>query len=317
MSEQQNEVRSDVTVVTPENFAQYVDEKMGIVSDTPEQAAEKELAKIAENKTAADAEKVAEEDPTHDAGELPEEKKKGINERFSKLSTAKREAETAKAESDAKAKAAEERANKLEQEANDLRAKYEPKKIEQDPEPLPEQFADLSQYREALKEWTADDTRRKDAIAKAENEQKQHRETIVKKWSKRQETVKSALPDYAETLAASDVKVSNQIREAILESDVGPEILYHLAKNPEIAEELNAMTTEKALIKFGKLEDKLTPANEDLKPATRVVEISKAPAPISPLKGSTSVTTNGLDAKGEFHGTAQEWRRMREAGKIK
>lgn len=317
MSEQQNEIRADVTVVTPENFDAYVNEKMGIVVDDPEQAAAKELAKIAENTAAADAEKVGEEDPTHDAGELPDEKKKGINERFSKLSGAKKEAEAVAAAAKAEAKEFKERMEKLEQEANDLRNKYEPKKIEQDPEPTIDQFTDINEYRSALKEWTADDTRRKDAAIAAESAQKAKHETVVKGWRDRQEAAKIAIPDYAETIAGSDLKVSDQIRDEILESDVGPQLLYHFAKNPDLVAELNAMTSAKALKMFGKLEDKLTPSSSESKPALKVVEVSKAPAPISPLKGSTSVTINGLDAKGEFHGTAQEWRKMREAGKIK
>jgi hypothetical protein len=316
MSEQQT-ARADVVVVTPENFNQYVDEKMGIVAATPEQTAEKELAALNESNAAAEAAKTAEEDPTHDVAELPDEKKKGINERFSKLSTAKREAEAAAAEAKEEAKAAKERMATLEQEANDLRAKYEPVKTEQDPEPRADQFTDLEEYRSALKEWTADDVRRKDAAEAAVKSQKAQHETIIKGWTTRQDAVKVAIPDYAETIAGSDLKVSDQIRDAVIESEIGPEILYHLAKNPDLVTELNAMTPAKALIKFGKLEDKLTPASGETKPAAKVVEISKAPAPITPLKGATSVTTNGLDAKGEFHGTAADWRRMREAGKIK
>jgi len=41
--------------------------------------------------------------------------------------------------------------------------------------------------------------------------------------------------------------VSNEVRDAIFESEVGPRILYHLAENPEIAEQLQGMTLTKAL----------------------------------------------------------------------
>jgi chromosome segregation ATPase len=317
MSEQQNEIRADVTVVTPENFDAYVNERMGIVEDTPEQVAQKELDAInATNAEAANAKEI-DEDPTHDVAELPDEKKKGINERFSKLSTAKREAEAATEAAKAEVKAEKERSAKLEQEANELRAKYEPVKTEQDPEPMPEQFTDLGQYREALKEWTADDTRRKDSIEAAEKSQIQRNNEVTKLWQDRQAATKATIPDYAETIANSELNVSNQIRDAIVESEIGPQVLYHLAKNPDLVAELNSMPVAKALIKFGKLEDKLTPASNESKPTLKVVEVSKAPAPISPLKGSTSVTTNGLDAKGEFHGTAEEWRKLRQSGKIK
>jgi len=311
------EVRSDVVVVTPDNFAQYVDEKMGIVADTPEQIAEKELAALTETKASTDAAKIAEEDPTHDAGELPDEKKKGINERFSKLSAAKRAAEEATTKALADAKAATERAEKVEQEAAELRNKYEPKKTEQDPEPRFDQFKNLEEYTLAVKEWSADNALRQREKQIAEDAKKSQQEKTIAGWNDRQAAVKVAIPDYAETLAASDLKVSNEIRDAVIESDIGPEILYHLAKNPEIVAELNAMAPAKALIKFGRLEVALTPSTEKPTGSAKVVEVSKAPAPITPLKGSSSVTTNGLDAKGEFHGTADEWRRLRQSGKIK
>ena len=110
--------------------------------------------------------------------------------------------------------------------------------------------------------------------------------------------------------AALDAAILNRLAES-------PARFYLLEVNPEIVAELNAMAPAKALIKFGRLEVALTPSTEKPTGSAKVVEVSKAPAPITPLKGSSSVTTNGLDAKGEFHGTADEWRRLRQSGKIK
>ncbi len=47
------------------------------------------------------------------------------------------------------------------------------------------------------------------------------------------------------------------------------------------------------------------------------VEVSKAPAPITPLNGRNAGTGVPIDDKGEFTGTPAEWRALRKAGKIK
>jgi hypothetical protein len=55
-------------------------------------------------------------------------------------------------------------------------------------------------------------------------------------------------------------------------------------------------------------------------PDTKVVpkvEISKAPAPISPLKGGSPVVDVPVDSNGEFKGSFAKYKELRTAGKIK
>ena len=115
-------------------------------------------------------------------------------------------------------------------------------------------------------------------------------------------------------VASSDVVVGDHIRDAILESDVGPKILYHLAENPEIAEKLSSLSTASALREIGKLEARFEKVEA---PAAKAVSVSKAPAPIAPLKAKGSALDVNIDSKGEFHGTFQAWKAARLAGKIR
>jgi hypothetical protein len=122
--------------------------------------------------------------------------------------------------------------------------------------------------------------------------------------------------------SAADISVSDAIRDAMLESEQGPRILYHLAENPELADKLNSMTQTSALREIGKLEARFE-ANATPKEAKTEAETkpsiarSKAPAPISPIKTSSAVADVGVSADGEFHGTYQQWRDSRKAGKIR
>lgn len=318
-----NKQRTDVTVVTPDNFNDFVaGQKPAAVVD-PEVKAKEELAKVeAEKKARLEAEakakkaEEAEEDIDH-----PDEEKKGrLNQRFSDLTAKRKEAE-AKAEKIAAEKNAERVAReKAEQERDALRAKYEPPKSEElGPEPLASQFTDVNEYGKALKDWTAEKTRKEDATKASEERQAREQAATAKAWQERQEAFRKENPDYDKTIAESDVKVSDQVKDAILDSDVGPQILHHLAKNTDIAARIGEMTVSRALKEVGKLEAKFTkdaPAAEA--PKTPLAEISKAPPPITPLRNASSpvVKLSGNDDVPQSM-TYEDWKALRKAGKIK
>ena len=113
-------------------------------------------------------------------------------------------------------------------------------------------------------------------------------------------------------------------KEHTKEHDVAMEIaLDHLAENPELVDVLNSSSPVKALREIGKLEAKFeakavtkeVPKSEaEQKPQ---VARSKAPAPITPIKASSVVADVGVDTNGEFHGTYQQWREARKAGRVR
>ena len=114
-------------------------------------------------------------------------------------------------------------------------------------------------------------------------------------------------------IASSDVSVSDQVRDAILESDVGPRILYHLAENPEVAQSLNSLTVQAALRMLGRLEAKFEKVEAEEPAAKPAPTKSKAPAPISPIRGSGAVPDVSDADKMDF----QQWKAARKAGKIR
>lgn len=313
---------SRVTVVTADNYEAYVDEKLGVKQPSPEEKAAKELEKIEADKK---AKKPAETDVEAEAGvseHLPKDKKGKLNERFSELTAARKEAEAKAEKSAAEAKVAREAREQAEADARALREKYEPVKTDPDPEPQPSQFTEIGEYTKALKEWAADNTRREDAKKAQEKRAADERETVSKAWGERQTATKKELEDYEKVISESSVKVSDQVRDAILESELGPKILYHLAKNPDVAEKIGQLTVGKALKQIGVLEATLggTKADkvEQKEPKTPVAEISKAPAPITPLRGANAPVSNlsGNDVVPSSM-TYDDWKKLRVAGKIK
>lgn len=186
-------------------------------------------------------------------------------------------------------------------------------------EPKPEQFSDMYEYAKALAEYTADrklmerDKEEKARKAAAEQEQK------FKAWADRVNAAKNDLPDFDDMVQSSDVRVSDPVRDAIIESEHGPQILYYLAENSEFAKKLADMSVVSAVREIGKVEARFVrEATKESTPEVKpVVGKSKAPAPINPLRGAVNTVDANLDADGNFHGTYQQWKAARAAKKIR
>ena len=309
-------------VLTSENAPAFYAARMN--AGAPEPAAAEPAAAVESEpgkKAAAEGESDVQSQEPDSPGENPPTNV--IGRRYSELTERAKTAE-AKAAEEATKVETERRARMLaEQTAAELRAKYEPPKADPlGPEPKPEQFNNTAEFAEALKDYTAEKV-------KLEIDTQQRSDKVNRAWNERQTAAKAVLPDYdAVIAAASDLAVTNEVRDAILESDQGAFILHHLAKNSAVVADLAAMKPEARLRYIGKLEGKFeaqaatkpaTDGKSDAKPATAAAaEISRAPAPINPLRGSGSMAADvPLDAQGQFHGTAAQWRELRKAGKIK
>ncbi len=318
-----------VTVVSQENFQDYVTQELGAKApaenEDPEAVAAQEFAKIEEKKA---EEKAAEDGPREGdtdgskvffKGKWKDKSDFGYRLHL-KEEEVKKAAKADIEKASSEAKTAREEAAKAAKERDELKAKYEPpKSSELGPEPKMGDYTDVADYLTARDVWVADKTRKEDA-AKAEGvRQTQEREAAVKRWNERQEAVKTKIPDYEAKLAASPVMLSDQMRDAVIESEVGPEILAHFADNPAVADEMGKMTVAKMLREFGKLEVSIGGTE---KPGTKsetkapVVEISRAPAPITPLKGANHGSGLKVDAAGNWIGTFEEFKAADRAGKF-
>lgn len=295
-----------VKVVTPDNFNAYVNERLGI---DPEADAKKALE-------AVETEKAERKDEGEvDLAEVPEKKKSKINERFKELTDKRKEAEKLAEERALEAKEAKEERDRLKAEKEALLAKYETPKEDLGPEPELKDFANVEEYSKALKDWTIETAKREERAKQIQAQEEKRTQEIQKQWSKNLTEARKDIPDYDEVLNTSEVKVSDQVRDAILESDVGPKILHHLAKNPDLADKIGEMTVGGALRAIGRLEAELSGKPQ---PKTTLAEISKAPAPISPLKGENAPvgSLKGTDDVPK-NWNYEDWKKARQAGKIK
>ena len=288
------------SVLTSENAAEFYANKLGLadrdddvaVDESPEPSAESEQS-----------------EPEAEQSKTTEEKKQNpkLEKRFSELT---KQREQAKAEAQAERQqreALETRLRALEQQAAPVQAQSV------DTEPQPGQFQDAFEYAKALAQYSTEKALAARDQQEANKIANEERQKVIQSWSAKLEKVKAEMPDYDDVVSTANVVVSDDIRDSILESDVGPRILYHLADDLEYAQKLAQMPTRKAMIEIGKLE-KLYEKSEA---KIETVAKSKAPAPIRPLKAGNGQADIPINSSGEFHGTYQSWKEARRAGKIR
>lgn len=146
------------------------------------------------------------------------------------------------------------------------------------PKPTPDQFQDHNEYVEALAEFKAKEIFEKASAERAQQEAARVRATT---FTERQNAFRQQAADYDDVVGNADIAVQPHVLDLLQDSELGPAMAYHMAKNPEVAERLNGLSPVQAAREFGKIESSLsTPAPA---PAAPVKQPSKAPAPITPV----------------------------------
>ena len=297
------------SIVTSENLAEYNADKLGLASESSPTAAET----VDEKSSSEPAADVGQSEPG-----LAEDEATGTDEKKQNPKLEKRFSELTKARKEAEAQVAEERKAResLEARLAALEGNRAPNQApESNQKPSPDSYKDAFEYAEALAEWSAEN-----ALAKREQEVKQKeveakRATVIQTWQQKLEATKAELPDYEVMVASSSMSVNDTVRDAIVESEVGPRILYELASNDELAEKLSAMNTAGALKLIGKLEAQFEKTEEPAKADKKTVAAkSKAPEPIRPLRSTGGVAEVSLDGNDIPY---QQWKAARQAGKIR
>ena len=311
------EAKQAGNVVTSENLTEWTMNRLGLAEqEDPVEADEVEETPESEP---MESEEQSEQE-SEPEGKATEERKQNpkLEKRFSELTKARKQAE----ENAAKAQADKEVLEARLREYEDRQAPQP--QVDESPigrEPRADQFDDAFEYAKALAEWSAEkalyDRDQQDLNRKTEEE----RQKVLKTWSEKLQKAKPNLADFDEIVNSTQVVVSNEVRDAIIESDVGPEILYHLASlDGEEAEKFQALPMSKALREIGKLEarfEKQEAAQEEAVRSKPVAQKSKAPAPLSPIRATGSAMDTPIGSDGEFHGSFQAWKAARKAGKIR
>ena len=294
--------RLAANLVTSENLAEFNAKKMGLADRAPAEA-------VVENAPTEPTETSNQSEPKAESEATATEEKKNpkLEKRFSDITKQREEAR-------AEAKREREARESLETRLRELESRAQPKAPEAAEEPKPEQFSDMYEYAKALTDYRVDQRLKEEKVKEAQAKAASEHAKLIDTWAQRVNAAKAEMPDFEAMISSADVTVSNEVRDAIFESDVGPRILYHLAENPDFAQKLQGMTLTSALRTIGKLEAQY----EKTEPQTKsAVGKSKAPVPINPIKSAANGRDVALTSDGQFHGSYQAWKAARLAGKIR
>ena len=316
---QQREARAArITTVTSENLAQFNNARIKgaaapVVQDAkPADEAKSDPSKLppttddknVQDKNNAHQEaKPAAEDDKHDKGP--------IANRFSKLAEQRKAAEQ-------RAEAAEAKLAELERMAKPVTAAKE--------KPQAANFKDAFEYAEALADWKVEEKlRARDEAERAELARLQA-ERVTKTWNANVKKTAGEIADYTEIVAAADFPLTTELRDAILESEIGPRMQYYLAKNPDEVERLTHMTVRGMERAFGKLEAMIedqmakvqTKTDEGLPAVKLTKRVQEPPEPMTPIAGAgISGGQSVVDANGNVTGSYADYKAARKAGKIR
>ncbi|MEY4429661.1 MAG: Rhodoferax phage [Pseudomonadota bacterium] len=155
--------------------------------------------------------------------------------------------------------------------------------------PVPENFEKYDEYIDALTDWKAEQ-----AVAKRMEADSTRKvaETRAQTFQERQAQFRQQAPDYDEVVASSDAPLSNHVAEVLQDSDLGPQLAYHFAKNPDVLLRLNGMNPTAAAREIGRLEATLSA--KPAAPAAPTKKVSNTPAPAGTLGTQGRATTPAL-----------------------
>ena len=197
-----------------------------------------------------------------------------------------------------KKKEAEERAATLERENKELMRKTSGGLGKK---PEPHEFDSTDDYTDALVDYKVKERTMANEQARTNDDnlraEQDRREKVTREWNGRQIDARTKLKDYDEVTGDASLLMRDNYgaTEAIIESEHGPQILYHLGRNPELAAEIGEMSPNAAAMAIGRLEAKLESATN--KPRN----VTQAPKPVTPVTGQdaggTSVDPEKLDDK--------------------
>jgi hypothetical protein len=180
-------------------------------------------------------------------------------------------------EAEAKAKA-----DLLEKRLAEIEAKVAPKEQVLEGEPRIEQFDDIEKYAQAKAEFRSKKALEAHEAKQVQERQKQSQTQISQQWEERVEAASSKYDDWEDVVG--EMKPTNHLTVAIMSSDNGDDVAYHLGKNLKEAQRIAGLDPLRQVLAIGALSAKL-----QLDPP-KPKQPSKAPAPITPISGKESAS---------------------------
>ena len=293
-------------VITSDTAHTFYAERLGLADEPID--VEFESVKKESDKTKGNKQSEPEAEAEANTEQTTEKRSEKLNKRFDKVTQRAKEAEARSVELE----------NRLKEYEAKATPQQEPVKASVEGKPQASQFNDAFEYAEALAEWSAENALKQRDAEEVQRKARKAQDKVLNNWNEKIAKAKTSMPDFDRMVQSSTTVVSDEIRDSILESDVGPQLLYFLASDENFAKKLTEMPLVKALREIGRLEARFEQEDKPKAKANKEsVSRSTAPSPIRPLTGGKIGNDVLIDTNGEFQGSYAQWKAARQANKIR
>ena len=184
----------------------------------------------------------------------------------------------------------------------------EPVKAQASNRPDPNDFEEHDDYVEALTDWKLENKL-------SERDRKLQEDELKNSYQKQISTFQEKIQDFSKTVEdfdeaiqdVDDIPMSLVVKDIILESENGPELMYALAKNREEYERICSLNPLAAAREMGRFELKFL--KQKSSEEKQQLKTTKAPKPLTPVHSGKS----GKSMKSPEDMTFQEYKAWRES----
>ena len=164
--------------------------------------------------------------------------------------------------------------------------------------PIQEDFDTYDEYQEAMVDWRVTERLEKREAEQRERiarDQAQHdQKKVVDEHVARIDVFKKAHADFDAVIdKGKNLPLTRPMQDAVVNSDSGPALMYHLCQHPEECDLIAAMPPMMAVKEMGKLEAQIEAAPTG--PVSSADSLTQAPRPIKPVGGGATASTMPLD----------------------
>lgn len=250
-------------------------------AESPESESTAESVEETQEVEAQPSEGAEAEESVESGDDAPEEKKNSFQERISSLTRRAKEAESRAEAAQREAQQAQERVRYFE---SQIQA------VQPTPRPKLEEFEyDEQRHAEALDQWYSENQERSAQSAYLRQQQaavqlatQQAQKAKAQAFTEKANAYAVEHEDFYPSLQTlQSIGVGPAIQQAAQVSENGPALLYHLSKNPHVAQEINSMHPVQGIMRLAQIESRLS--------QTVAPKPSQAPAPQRPVGSKAPV----------------------------
>ena len=185
-----------------------------------------------------------------------------------------------------------------------------PKPTEPAPgKPKLEDFQTLEEYQESLTDWKLDQREKAKAEADAKRAREAAERAAIESWDKREKAAKKAHDDYEDVMDTvkydTTLEAVPDVRKALLESELGAEAFYYLAKRPAELHRIIALKPHSAVLEIGKIIAALEKSSAPENGTPRITGAPKPPPPTGRPSKTSSDTPEEAAKRGDFRAYAK------------